>query len=353
MADEDTLMVELESGEKHVLDPAVWRNIKYEYDEKNHKVIEKELGSFIQYPVKLAWALTIHKSQGLTFNDVVIDIGRGTFSGGQAYVALSRCRSLGGLSLLSTINQRDVFVNPEIITFSRSFNDKKLIDSALERAKADDLYSQALDAIERDDAASAFELFISAMRLRNEIDNTVLMRFARMKLSRLSLYRSMVADLQQQVNDDKEKFEKLALEYVSMGDECRREGFDPTPALANYDKALSLYPDCVEAMWGKGRMYVAVGNDEEAIPWFKRVYELCPDEFDTPMSLGEIYRRAGNLSEAMNWFLIALSINDEIAEVHERLADLYESIGEENAASHHNEMAKKLRKKFKGRRPKS
>ena len=86
MADEDTLMVELESGEKHVLDPAVWRNIKYEYDEKNHKVIEKELGSFIQYPVKLAWALTIHKSQGLTFNDVVIDIGRGTFSGGQAYV---------------------------------------------------------------------------------------------------------------------------------------------------------------------------------------------------------------------------------------------------------------------------
>lgn len=353
MADEDTLMVELESGEKHVLDPAVWRNIKYEYDEKNHKVIEKELGSFIQYPVKLAWALTIHKSQGLTFNDVVIDIGRGTFSGGQAYVALSRCRSLGGLSLLSTINQRDVFVNPEIITFSRSFNDKKLIDSALERAKADDLYSQALDAIERDDAASAFELFISAMRLRNEIDNMVLMRFARMKLSRLSRYRSMVADLQQQVNDDKEKFEKLALEYVSMGDECRREGFDPTPALANYDKALSLYPDCVEAMWGKGRMYVAVGNDEEAIPWFKRVYELCPDEFDTPMSLGEIYRRAGNLSEAMNWFLIALSINDEIAEVHERLADLYESIGEENAASHHNEMAKKLRKKFKGRRPKS
>lgn len=353
MADEDTLMVELESGEKHVLDPAVWRNIKYEYDEKNHKVIEKELGSFIQYPVKLAWALTIHKSQGLTFNDVVIDIGRGTFSGGQAYVALSRCRSLGGLSLLSTINQRDVFVNPEIITFSRSFNDKKLIDSALERAKADDLYSQALDAIERDDAASAFELFISAMRLRNEIDNTVLMRFARMKLSRLSRYRSMVADLQQQVNDDKEKFEKLALEYVSMGDECRREGFDPTPALANYDKALSLYPDCAEAMWGKGRMYVAVGNDEEAIPWFKRVYELCPDEFDTPMSLGEIYRRAGNLSEAMNWFLIALSINDEIAEVHERLADLYESIGEENAASHHNEMAKKLRKKFKGRRPKS
>lgn len=353
MADEDTLMVELESGEKHVLDPAIWRNIKYEYDEKSHKVIEKELGSFVQYPVKLAWALTIHKSQGLTFNDVVIDIGRGTFSGGQAYVALSRCRSLGGLSLLSTINQRDVFVNPEIITFSRSFNDKKLIDSALERAKADDLYSQALDAIERDDAASAFELFISAMRMRNEIDNTVLMRFARMKLSRLSRYRSMVADLQQQVNDDKEKFEKLALEYVSMGDECRREGFDPTPALANYDKALSLCPDCVEAMWGNGRMYVEVGNDEEAIPWFKRVYELRPDEFDAPMSLGEIYMRAGNLSEAMNWFLIALSIDDEIAVVHERLADLYESIGEENAASHHNEMAKKLRKKFKGRKPKS
>lgn len=353
MADEDMLMVELESGEKHVLDPVVWRNIKYEYDEKTHKVIEKELGSFIQFPVKLAWALTIHKSQGLTFSDVIIDIGRGTFSGGQAYVALSRCRSLDGLSLLSTINQRDIFVNPEITAFSRTFNDTRLIDAALERAKADDCYARALDAIDKGDVTSAFDMFMEAMRLRNEIDNPVLMRFARMKLGSIGRYRLLADELQQKVDDDMAKFMKLASEYVAMGDECRREGFDPTPAFANYDKALSLCPDCVEALSGKGMMYVAIGEGDEAIPYLKRVHELCPDETDAPMSLGDIYMRDGELSEAMNWYLVALSIDEERVEVHERLADLYTAIGEENAASHHEDMAKKLRKKSKGRRRKS
>lgn len=75
------------------MEPEKWSNIRYIYDAKTKKINEEELGSFTQYPVKLAWALTIHKSQGLTFNNVIIDIGRGAFTGGQTYVALSRCRS--------------------------------------------------------------------------------------------------------------------------------------------------------------------------------------------------------------------------------------------------------------------
>ena len=72
------------------MEPERWANIRYDYDSKNRKVIEKELGSFTQYPLKLAWALTIHKSQGLTFENAIIDIGTGAFAGGQTYVALSR-----------------------------------------------------------------------------------------------------------------------------------------------------------------------------------------------------------------------------------------------------------------------
>ena len=110
--------------------------------------------------------LTIHKSQGLTFSNVRIDLGEGAFSSGQAYVALSRCRSLEGMSLVSTINERDIFVNPAIVRFSHTFNDSALIASALERARADDEYARALESVRGGDLAGAFDHFTEALRCR-------------------------------------------------------------------------------------------------------------------------------------------------------------------------------------------
>ena len=79
----------------------IWENIKYTFDEAEKKVNEEVIGRFVQFPVKAAWALTVHKSQGLTFNKVAIELGNGAFSAGQTYVALSRCRSLEGLTFHS------------------------------------------------------------------------------------------------------------------------------------------------------------------------------------------------------------------------------------------------------------
>ena len=77
-------------------------NIRYRYNDKEKKIEEEELGVFIQYPIRLAWAITIHKSQGLSFSRVVVDFTGGVFAGGQAYVALSRCTSLDGIQLKKT-----------------------------------------------------------------------------------------------------------------------------------------------------------------------------------------------------------------------------------------------------------
>ncbi|MCM1504971.1 MAG: AAA family ATPase [Muribaculum sp.] len=345
MVNEDSVMVETEDGEKHQVEPAVWSNVRYTYNEAEKKVEEEVLGTFTQIPLKLAWALTIHKSQGLTFKDVVIDLGRGTFSGGQAYVALSRCRSLAGLRLVSTINERDIFVNPAVVRFSRMFNDDSVINDALERAKADDAYSEALDAVKRSDLLTAFDRFTEALRLRNELDNQLLMRFARRKLASLSSFKRKADELQSELDASTEKLHRLALEYVAMGDECRREGMDPTPILANYDKALDLWPENVKAWMGKGLTYSGISDDDLACACFRKVQELDPKNFLAPFMLGNVAFTSGEYAEALNQYLIALSIDDTQPHLHDRLAELYDKVDDISSADEHRVKAKALRKK--------
>lgn len=116
------------------LEKEVWSNIKYVYNANTDRVEEEELGSFTQYPVRLAWAITIHKSQGLTFDRVVIDAGS-SFAAGQVYVALSRCRTLDGISLLSGIKPASLQIDERIILFSEGEHAVDEITAIIEKEK--------------------------------------------------------------------------------------------------------------------------------------------------------------------------------------------------------------------------
>ena len=94
-----------------------WDRIQYRYDDNNDEINEEIVGSFKQYPMRLAWAITIHKSQGQTFNKVIIDISRGAFAEGQLYVAMSRCTTLEGIELVKQIKRSDIKVNEDIVNF--------------------------------------------------------------------------------------------------------------------------------------------------------------------------------------------------------------------------------------------
>jgi len=110
----DIIYVEMESGQIEAVEPYKWELFKYKWNEDLKQIDTEKAGSFSQYPMKLAWAVTIHKSQGKTFDNVMIDLGYGAFAPGQLYVALSRCKTIDGISLIRPVKKTDVLVDDKI-----------------------------------------------------------------------------------------------------------------------------------------------------------------------------------------------------------------------------------------------
>jgi ATP-dependent DNA helicase PIF1 len=123
--EDDTIRVELRDGPVVDVLPNVWEIFRFALDKDSREIVSEPVGSFTQYPLRLAWAITIHKSQGKTFDRVVIDFGRGTFAHGQAYVALSRCTSFEGLVLKKPIRLGHVRMDWAIPRFLTRFQYKK------------------------------------------------------------------------------------------------------------------------------------------------------------------------------------------------------------------------------------
>ena len=347
----DLLEVTLESGATHRLKQEVWNNIKYTLNPKTKKIDETVLGSFTQYPVKLAWALTVHKSQGLTFNNAIIDLGHGAFAGGQTYVALSRCRSFEGMTLASTIADRDIFVNPSVTHFARSFNDQSLIDDALEKARADSCYDKARIHADRGELAEAFDMLIEGMRSRPILDNQLLMRFARRKLSVVTHMRERIDLLEDRIRTDSLRFADMACEYVSLGDDCMQDDL-PLPAIANYDKALTLSPTLAPALLGRAKAHIMLEEYDKAVADYRTLLEESPLSLEAIIEMAECYMHLKDTHNAFDRCMLALDIikNDDEEyprrlqyRLHTTLADIYDDIGDTAQAELHRKIARRLR----------
>ena len=340
--DEDGVNVRLEDDRVLYVEREVWRNIRYKYDEKNNKIIEEELGSFTQYPLKLAWAITVHKSQGLTFDKVLIDFSGGAFAGGQLYVALSRCRTLEGIVLKTRLSLRDVIVPNEVIDFSKSANDKELIKRQLENAEADSLYNTSLEEFKKGNIGEAVAYLGDATAKRNELTKKKVQRFISIKLSEITKQKRVIEGLKKELKTQRKSVAKFAREYYLMANDCIVQFKDTASAIANLNKALELDSEFFDAVIRRGDVRVETGEYKKAEKDYLKAITINKKSFKAYYHLGRTQLLLKKPEKAFENLLIASRLKKKSPEVYYYLSVACKKMGDKDEAEKYLNMAVNL-----------
>lgn len=341
--DMENIYVQMEDGREVQVELETWRNYRYKYNETENRIEEEIIGSYTQLPLKAAWAITVHKSQGLTFNNVIIDFSGGTFAGGQTYVALSRCTSLEGMVLKKTITRSDIFVRSEITEFSKQFNNQQLINKALKESDADYLYYQAINNFDNQNFDEFIDVFFKAIHARYDIEKPLSKRYIRKKLNVINTLKNKNNELVEKLHQQNTALKTYAKEYYLLGNECITSYKDHRAAIANFNKALDLDPAYVDAWVRKGVTLYDLGEYYDADVCFNKAISLSPVSFKALYNRGKNRLKLDDPELSITDLSKASSIKPKHAACHEYLSEAYAAIGNTQMSERHYAIAQALR----------
>ncbi|MBO7279479.1 MAG: AAA family ATPase [Bacteroidales bacterium] len=214
---DDEVKVEIETlhgdHQELVIFPEDWRNVVYKWDEEEQCIKEEVVGIFTQYPLRLAWAITVHKSQGLTFEKVIADIGS-SFASGQVYVALSRCTSMNGLVLTSEILPRSVKTDKRVLEFAKNETPETLLTEQLSHSKADYFYFEARKAFHAREVDKMLDNFLSAIKYRNDISTEIFRRYVSVWTNKLLRYKEQSVEMQIKMSEQEHNLSETIANQV-------------------------------------------------------------------------------------------------------------------------------------------
>lgn len=266
----NAIQVRLADGTICQVDKVSWQSYSYMYNRNSKKLEKEQTGSFTQFPLKLAWAITIHKSQGMTFDKMVLDLRNDVFFPGQLYVALSRVRSLDGLYLNAPVRSNHIKENAEITAFSNTFNDERFIGEEISDSAA--IYAH-LRKNEVDEAAETCLTLACQKILQGQLREASLMlkkMFDIVICDKCLMGKAQYKDLL--------KTDSQICNFINAA-LCLYNGrFELGIVYA--DRVLNTKPTCSEAYYIKSRCLAEQGKWEEADAANDEILQILGLDYD-------------------------------------------------------------------------